>query len=124
MNRTANVTILILLLCAITAQGIPIPGTQGRCQCIQTSSDFIHPSLVQSLKYIPKGSHCKTQEIIVTKRNGKKSCVNPEAKWVQIIIKPKIALPPSLGLTPASLALGRQAHLPPSLRASSCCCSD
>uniref|UniRef100_UPI00398F0DA1 interleukin-8-like n=1 Tax=Pristiophorus japonicus TaxID=55135 RepID=UPI00398F0DA1 len=89
MNRTANVKILILLLCAITAQGIPIPGTQGRCQCIQTSSDFIHPRLIQSLEFFPSGSHCETLEIIVTKRNGKKSCVSPDAKWMQIIIKAK-----------------------------------
>ncbi|XP_067861312.1 interleukin-8-like [Heptranchias perlo] len=89
MSRAATVTILILFLCAITTQGIPIPGTQGRCLCTQNSSNFINPRLIRSLKYIPKGSHCETPEIIVTKRNGNKLCVSPDAEWVKIIIKAK-----------------------------------
>ncbi|XP_067872828.1 interleukin-8-like [Heterodontus francisci] len=91
MNRTAAVTILILLLCAITAQGIPIPGIQGRCKCIRTTSRSIDPKYMKSMKYIPRGSHCVTSEIIVTMKNGKKLCVNPKAKWVKIIIKAKKA---------------------------------
>ncbi|XP_067871954.1 interleukin-8-like [Heterodontus francisci] len=89
MNRATTVTILILLLCAIAAQGIPIPGTQGRCQCPQTSSKIIPPKLIQNLKFIPKGSHCETLEIIVTLKTGNKLCVSPDAKWVKIIIKAK-----------------------------------
>ncbi|XP_062898290.1 interleukin-8-like [Mobula hypostoma] len=86
MDRTATVTILILLLCAIAAQGVPIPGAQGRCHCIQTSFDIIHPTSIRSLKYIPKGSHCPSAEIIVTLKNEKKVCVDPDAKWWQALI--------------------------------------
>ncbi|XP_041033766.1 interleukin-8-like [Carcharodon carcharias] len=87
MNRAITVMIVILLLCAITTQGIPIPGTQGRCQCPQTTSNPINPKQIKNLKYIPKGSHCETLEIIVTMKNGNRLCVSPDAGWVKIIIK-------------------------------------
>ncbi|XP_072354021.1 interleukin-8-like [Scyliorhinus torazame] len=87
MIRATTVMILVLLLGAITTQGIPIPGTQGRCQCPQTSSIPINPRYIKSLKYIPKGSHCETLEIIVTMKNRSRVCVNPIADWVKIIIK-------------------------------------
>ncbi|XP_072108012.1 interleukin-8-like [Mobula birostris] len=86
MDRTATVTILILLLCAIAAQGVPIPGAQGRCHCIRTSFDVIHPKFIRNLKYIPSGSHCERAEIIVTLRNEKKVCVDPDARWLQALI--------------------------------------
>ncbi|XP_078258427.1 interleukin-8-like [Rhinoraja longicauda] len=86
MDRAASVTILILLLCAITTQGIPILVAHGRCHCIGTSSKVIHPHSIQSLKYIPRGSHCENAEIIVTRKNGKKVCVDPEAKWLEVLI--------------------------------------
>ncbi|XP_032879602.1 interleukin-8-like [Amblyraja radiata] len=85
MDRAAGVTILILLLCAITAQGFPSLGFQGRCHCTRTRSVFIHPMFIRSLKYIPGGAHCET-EIIITLRNKRKVCVNPDAKWVQALI--------------------------------------
>ncbi|GCB77173.1 interleukin-8-like [Scyliorhinus torazame] len=91
MNRAATLTVLILLLCAITAQGIPIPGIQGRCKCIRTTARPVNPKTMRSVKYIPRGSHCVTTEIIVTMKNGKKLCVNPNAQWVKIIIKAKRA---------------------------------
>ncbi|XP_078070713.1 interleukin-8-like [Mustelus asterias] len=87
MNRATTVMILILLLCAITTQGIPIPGTQGRCQCPETSSNPINPRFIKNLKYIPKGTHCETAEIIITMRKGSRVCVSPDADWVKIIIK-------------------------------------
>ncbi|XP_078258415.1 interleukin-8-like [Rhinoraja longicauda] len=86
MDRTASVTILILLLCAIAAQGIPILGANGRCQCTGTSSKVIPRNAIRSLKFIPRGSHCENAEIIVTRKNGKKVCVDPEAKWLEVLI--------------------------------------
>ncbi|XP_055496390.1 interleukin-8-like [Leucoraja erinacea] len=86
MGRAAGVTILILLLCAVTAQGFPSLGLYGRCHCIRTRSVFIHPKFIRSLKYIPGGAHCENTEIIITLRHKRKVCVNPDAKWVQAFI--------------------------------------
>ncbi|XP_048458695.1 interleukin-8-like [Rhincodon typus] len=93
MNKTTTMITIILLLCAITAQGIPLPGTQARCLCPHTSSELINPKLIKSLKYIPKGSHCETLEIIVIMKNGMKLCVSPDAQWLKIIIKAKKGIP-------------------------------
>ncbi|XP_072435373.1 interleukin-8-like [Chiloscyllium punctatum] len=89
MIKTTTAVTIILLLCALTAQGIPVPGPQARCLCLNSSSEFINPKLIKSLKYIPKGSHCEMLEIIVTMKTGKKLCVSPDAEWVKIIIKAK-----------------------------------
>ncbi|XP_020387328.1 interleukin-8-like [Rhincodon typus] len=90
MNTATAVMTVILLLCALAAQGIPIPGTQGRCQCPENpSSNFIAPRTMKNLQYIPKGSHCERPEIIITKKNGQKFCVSPDAKWVKMIIGSK-----------------------------------
>ncbi|XP_020387302.1 interleukin-8-like [Rhincodon typus] len=87
MNRATVIMTVILLLCAIAAQGIPILDTQGRCQCPRTSSDFINPKIIKNLQYIPKGPHCETQEIIITTKKGQRFCVSPDAEWVKIIIR-------------------------------------
>ncbi|XP_078267377.1 interleukin-8-like [Rhinoraja longicauda] len=86
MDRAVSVTILILLLCAIAAQGIPILGANGRCQCTVIRSKVIHRKFIQSLKYIPIGSYCENAEIIITLTNTKKVCVDPGAKWVRAFI--------------------------------------
>ncbi|XP_048395160.1 interleukin-8-like [Stegostoma tigrinum] len=87
MNRATAVMTVILLLCSIAAQGIPIPGILGRCRCPRTISNFIDPRIIKNLQYIPKGSHCETQEIIITTKSGKRFCVSPDAEWVKIIIR-------------------------------------
>ncbi|XP_062898539.1 C-X-C motif chemokine 9-like [Mobula hypostoma] len=72
MDRTATVTILILLLCAIAAKGNPIPVAHEQCKSIQTSFDVIHA--------------CERAEVIVTLRNEKKECVHPDAKCLQALL--------------------------------------
>ncbi|XP_069778991.1 interleukin-8-like [Narcine bancroftii] len=89
MARAAPITVLILLLCVMATQGFPIPGTQGRCQCIRTSSSFIRPKFIQRLTYTPGGFHCERTEIVVTLKNKMRVCVDPDAKWVEILIRAK-----------------------------------
>ncbi|XP_048395474.1 interleukin-8-like [Stegostoma tigrinum] len=87
MNRATAVMTVILLLCTTAVLGIPVPGNQGRCRCPATSSNFIDPRTIKTLQYLPKGSNCEAEEIIVTKKSGQQVCVSPDAKWVKIIIK-------------------------------------
>ncbi|XP_042193812.1 interleukin-8 [Callorhinchus milii] len=81
-----TVTVLVMLLCVIATQGIPIVGTRARCLCTQTTSRFIKLQNIQSLKYIPRGTSCESTEIIVTLKSNRKVCVNPDAKWVKVVI--------------------------------------
>ncbi|XP_043557907.1 interleukin-8-like [Chiloscyllium plagiosum] len=87
MKRAAILTILVLLLCAMTAEGIPIPGIQGRCKCILTTTKRFDPNFIRNVKYIPRGPHCVTTEIIITMKNGMKVCMNPNTKWLKTFIK-------------------------------------
>ncbi|XP_032875772.1 interleukin-8-like [Amblyraja radiata] len=87
MSRTSTIAILLLLLCAFAAHGIPTLEMQGRCQCIQPTWKFIHPKFMKSMKYIPRGLHCERLEIIFKLKSGKKICVNPRAKWLKVIFK-------------------------------------
>eukprot|EP00062_Callorhinchus_milii_P007213 gi/632948583/ref/XP_007889674.1/ PREDICTED: interleukin-8-like [Callorhinchus milii] len=81
-----TVTVLVMLLCVIATQGIPIVGTSAHCLCIQTTSRFIKLQNIQSLEYIPRRSGCESTEIIVTLKSNRKVCVNPDAKWVKVVI--------------------------------------
>ncbi|XP_069782879.1 interleukin-8-like [Narcine bancroftii] len=87
MNCASTMTILILLLQAFAARGIPIIAFEGRCRCIQFTSEFINLKSMWGVRYIPRGFNCERPEIIVRLKNGKKICVDPNAKWVKILFK-------------------------------------
>ncbi|XP_072920078.1 interleukin-8-like [Hemitrygon akajei] len=89
MKSSPTMIILILLLWAIAAQGIPITEIKGRCRCIRSTKKFINPTYMQSLRYIPRGLNCETPEMIVKLKSGKKICVDPKAKWLKIIFQGK-----------------------------------
>ncbi|CAD7669035.1 unnamed protein product [Nyctereutes procyonoides] len=72
-----------LLLLAVLALSI----FTTRCQCIQTHSDFVSPKFITNVQLIPEGAHCSRKEIIVTLKDEKLICLDPEAEWVMIIIK-------------------------------------
>ncbi|XP_062994082.1 epididymal sperm-binding protein 1-like [Elgaria multicarinata webbii] len=57
-----------------------------RCQCIQTQSKMIPVRLIAEVKLTEKGPHCAVTEIIATMKNGRQICLDPNAKWVQLIV--------------------------------------
>ncbi|XP_069451142.1 C-X-C motif chemokine 15-like [Ovis canadensis] len=80
----------IFLLLAILVLGLfadPSESQELRCQCIQTHSDFISPKFIAKVQIIPEGAHCNRKEIIVTLKDEKLICLDPEAEWVMDIIK-------------------------------------
>ncbi|XP_062055201.1 C-X-C motif chemokine 15-like [Lepus europaeus] len=58
-----------------------------RCQCIQIYSNFISPKLIKNVQAIPAGPYCTTKEVIVTLKDGRLICLDPEAEWVMTLIK-------------------------------------
>ncbi|XP_046512881.1 interleukin-8 [Equus quagga] len=58
-----------------------------RCQCINTHSKPFNPKLIKEMRVIESGPHCENSEIIVKLVNGAEVCLNPHAKWVQIIVQ-------------------------------------
>ncbi|XP_068797043.1 alveolar macrophage chemotactic factor-like isoform X2 [Struthio camelus] len=57
-----------------------------RCHCIQTAKGLMSPKHVAKVEIIPKGPHCHTLEIIATLKNSQQVCLDPQAKWVKMII--------------------------------------
>ncbi|XP_078532168.1 interleukin-8-like isoform X2 [Lissotriton helveticus] len=81
--------VAICLLSASVTEGMSLArmGTELRCQCIKTESNFIHPKHIQNVELIQSGAHCKNLEIIATMKSGQVVCLDPSAKWVEKIIK-------------------------------------
>ncbi|XP_054060293.1 interleukin-8-like [Rissa tridactyla] len=57
-----------------------------RCQCIQTATGLTLPKQLANVEIIPEGPHCNTVEIIATLKNSQQICLDPQAKWVKIVI--------------------------------------
>ncbi|XP_066484205.1 interleukin-8-like isoform X2 [Tiliqua scincoides] len=79
----------VFLLSATLANALPLArgGSELRCQCISTHSQFIHPRHIQDVKLTQSGPHCKDVEIIATLKDGREVCLEPTAAWVKRIIK-------------------------------------
>ncbi|KAM3940397.1 interleukin-8-like [Leptodactylus fuscus] len=81
-----------VILLQLTAMLIICNGITGaadlRCQCIKTVSLLkpIDKTQVLNLELINSGPHCSRVEIIITFKNGRKDCLNPEVKWVKHLI--------------------------------------
>ncbi|KAK6493257.1 interleukin-8-like [Huso huso] len=88
MSSTLSLTLLLLLTgCIVLIHTAPL-GVELRCKCVKTISDFIHPRQITNINITPEGPHCSNIEVIATLKNGgKEICLNPETKWVQIVIK-------------------------------------
>ncbi|XP_041076191.1 interleukin-8-like [Polyodon spathula] len=58
-----------------------------KCKCITQTSAKINPKTFHHIEMIPKGAHCDKVEIIITLKNQHVVCVNPEAIWIQHVVK-------------------------------------
>uniref|UniRef100_A0A674IHB6 C-X-C motif chemokine n=1 Tax=Terrapene triunguis TaxID=2587831 RepID=A0A674IHB6_9SAUR len=61
-------------------------GGELRCHCLQTVSGLISPKHLVHVEIIPKGPQCGTVEVIATLKTSQQICLDPEAKWVKMII--------------------------------------
>ncbi|XP_049741983.1 platelet basic protein [Elephas maximus indicus] len=57
-----------------------------RCMCVKTTSG-VHPSYINNLQVIRAGAHCDKVEVIVTLKDGKKICLDPEAPVIKKIVQ-------------------------------------
>uniref|UniRef100_A0A8C4W145 C-X-C motif chemokine n=1 Tax=Gopherus evgoodei TaxID=1825980 RepID=A0A8C4W145_9SAUR len=61
-------------------------GGELRCQCLQTVSGLVSPKLLVHVEIIPKGPQCSTVEVIAKLKTSQQICLDPQAKWVKMII--------------------------------------
>ncbi|XP_021018340.1 growth-regulated alpha protein [Mus caroli] len=84
-TRSLLCAALLLLATSHQATGAPV-ANELRCQCLQTMAG-IHLKNIQSLKVLPSGPHCTQTEVIATLKNGRETCLDPEAPLVQKIVQ-------------------------------------
>ncbi|XP_031727846.1 interleukin-8 [Anarrhichthys ocellatus] len=88
-TKVIALSIGLLLACLVVSEGMSVRslGLELHCRCIGTESKPIGRH-IEKVELIPANSHCDETEIIATlKRTGQEVCLNPEAPWVQKVIK-------------------------------------
>uniref|UniRef100_UPI00398E4B51 interleukin-8-like n=1 Tax=Pristiophorus japonicus TaxID=55135 RepID=UPI00398E4B51 len=83
--KTQTLFLLATIVICLAADGLCI-GNPSRCKCTKASSKFIHPRNYQHVDIFPRGSYCRKVEIIITLKNEKIVCVNPQTQWVKRVI--------------------------------------
>ncbi|NP_001290300.1 interleukin-8-like precursor [Larimichthys crocea] len=89
------ITIVALLVFLTIPEGSSL-GDQTlllRCQCITKEKKPIGRYIGQ-VEVIPASSHCNEIEIIATlKKDGRRICLDPNARWVRRVLKKKMVQP-------------------------------
>ncbi|XP_062431015.1 C-X-C motif chemokine 13 [Rhea pennata] len=57
------------------------------CRCAKTTATFIPPRTYSSVEVRPAGSSCRRQELIITLKNRKRVCVDPDSSWVKKLLQ-------------------------------------
>ncbi|KAK1140866.1 C-X-C motif chemokine 13-like isoform X2 [Acipenser oxyrinchus oxyrinchus] len=88
MTIKMRLFLLALSACYISAvyAGLPF-SNDPKCRCVTQTSAKMNPKTFDHIEMIPRGARCGKVEIIVTLKNKHIVCVNPEAMWIQHVIK-------------------------------------
>ncbi|XP_046947396.1 C-X-C motif chemokine 10 [Lynx rufus] len=87
MNQRAVLIFCLIFLTLSGIQGIPLSRTP-RCTCIKISELSVNLRSLEKLEVIPASHFCPRVEIIATmKKNGEKTCLNPESKTIKNLVK-------------------------------------
>ncbi|XP_044873291.1 alveolar macrophage chemotactic factor-like [Mauremys mutica] len=84
MDNKITFSLLLLTLTGISHESLL--GGELRCQCLQTVPGLVSPKLLVHVEIIPKGPQCSTMEVIATLKRSQQICLDPQAKWVKMII--------------------------------------
>ncbi|XP_038256130.1 interleukin-8-like [Dermochelys coriacea] len=85
MDNKITLSLLLFTLTGFCHESLL--GGELRCRCLQTASGLMSPKHLVHVEIIPKGPHCGTVEVIATLKTSQQICLDPEAKWVKMIIK-------------------------------------
>ncbi|XP_053920992.1 C-X-C motif chemokine 5-like [Cuculus canorus] len=84
MDSKAVISLLILSFMGSFPE--TVLAAELRCHCIHTVTGVMLPKYLASVEIIPKGPHCNTVEIVATLKNSQQICLDPQAKWVKMVI--------------------------------------
>ncbi|KAM7391083.1 hypothetical protein PAMP_021799 [Pampus punctatissimus] len=74
---------LTLCCCFASLDGRAIPG----CHCIGHSSNQVSDKMIKKFEVIPISGRCRRTEIIVTRWNNTKICIDPNAVWLDELMQ-------------------------------------
>uniref|UniRef100_A0A8B9ZMH7 C-X-C motif chemokine n=1 Tax=Anas zonorhyncha TaxID=75864 RepID=A0A8B9ZMH7_9AVES len=83
---SASVALLISVRVSVLPPPSMMLAAELRCHCIRNVRRLMLPKHLANVEIIPKGPHCKAVEIIATLKNSQQICLDPQAKWVKMII--------------------------------------
>ncbi|KAF5905594.1 C-X-C motif chemokine 10-like, partial [Clarias magur] len=81
--KAANLTLLLLIICGATVMFSEgrIGGTTERCLCQGAKlQKRVKPALVDKLEIFFPSASCSFTDIIITLKNGRKFCLDPNKK--------------------------------------------
>ncbi|XP_044051175.1 C-X-C motif chemokine 13 [Siniperca chuatsi] len=82
MTKSLLLATLALCCCITTLHAYIQPG----CRCIRTTSSPVAVRVIQKIEVVPISGRCRRIEIIVTRKNNSKVCVNPNVKWINKLL--------------------------------------
>ncbi|XP_033475087.1 C-X-C motif chemokine 13 [Epinephelus lanceolatus] len=59
----------------------------GRCQCARTTSNVVPVQIIKKIEVFPITGYCRRTEVIVTRKNNSRVCVDPNAEWANSLLK-------------------------------------
>ncbi|XP_053180873.1 C-X-C motif chemokine 10-like [Scomber japonicus] len=80
MTTKSLLLLVALILCCTFAAVHGSPS--GRCYCLRTSSKPFPVHTIKKVEVIPISGNCRWKQIIVTKKNDKKFCIDPNVSWL------------------------------------------
>ncbi|NP_001268270.1 C-X-C motif chemokine 13 isoform X1 [Mesocricetus auratus] len=88
MRLSIAALLLLLASCLSPGHGILEANyTTLKCRCSGMVSGVIHPSFIEQIQVRYRGNGCPKDEVLISTKNKKIVCVNPQAKWLQIVLK-------------------------------------
>ncbi|CAK6979608.1 C-X-C motif chemokine 10-like [Scomber scombrus] len=84
MTTKPQLFLVALILCCSFAAVHGSP--RGRCYCLRTFSKRVLVQTIKKVEVIPISGHCRRIEIIVTRKNDSKVCVDPNAYWLDSML--------------------------------------
>ncbi|XP_025761697.1 permeability factor 2 isoform X3 [Oreochromis niloticus] len=82
MKTSVVIQCIVLLACMALCTSLVIP----RCRCVKTSKS-VRIALIAQLKLDEPRPHCNRREVIVTLKDGREQCLDPESKFTKELLK-------------------------------------
>ncbi|CAI5669270.1 growth-regulated alpha protein [Oreochromis niloticus] len=82
MKTSVAIQCIVLLACMALCTSLVIP----RCRCLKISKS-IRGALIAQLKVDEPRPHCNKKEVIVTLKDGREQCLDPESKFTKTLLE-------------------------------------